>query len=75
MDSGADFDAARETVAHAEGRGVRIDVVGIRPIGFPGWGVGVTQKDAGYKGYLAHKKTPTPLGPSWDPRHRSTVGS
>ena len=25
--------------------------------------------------YLAHKKTPTPLGPSKDPRHRPTAGS
>ena len=24
---------------------------------------------------LAHKKTPTPLSPSQDPRHRPTVGS
>ena len=24
---------------------------------------------------LAIKKTPTPLGPPWYPRHRSTVGS
>ena len=27
------------------------------------------------QGYLAHKKTPTPLGPPQDPRHRPTVGS
>ena len=27
------------------------------------------------QGYLAHKKTPTPLRPPWDPRHRPTVGS
>ena len=27
------------------------------------------------QGYLAHKKTPTPLGPPYDPRHRPTVGS
>ena len=27
------------------------------------------------KGYLAHKKTPTLLGPRQDPRHRLTVGS
>ena len=27
------------------------------------------------QGYLAHKKTPTPLGPPYDPRQRSTVGS
>ena len=27
------------------------------------------------QGYLAHKRTPTPLGPSYDPRHRPTVGS
>jgi hypothetical protein len=26
-------------------------------------------------GYLAHKKTPTPVGPLLDPRHRPTVGS
>ena len=29
----------------------------------------------GIQGYLAHKKTPTPLGPPQDPRHRPTVGS
>jgi len=30
-----------------------------------------------YRGtlYLAHKKTPTPLGPPYGPRHRATVGS
>ena len=27
------------------------------------------------QGYLAHKKTPTPPGPPYDPRHRPTVGS
>jgi len=27
------------------------------------------------QGYLAHKKTPTPLGPPYDLRHRPTVGS
>jgi len=27
------------------------------------------------QGYLAHKKTPIPLGPSQDPRHKPTVGS
>ena len=27
------------------------------------------------QGYLAHKKTPTPVGPPSDPRHRPTVGS
>ena len=27
------------------------------------------------QGYLAHKQTPTPLGPPSDPRHRPTVGS
>jgi len=27
------------------------------------------------QGYLAHKKTPTPLGHPKDPRHRLTVGS
>ena len=27
------------------------------------------------QGYLAQKKTPTPLGLSQDPRHRPTVGS
>ena len=27
------------------------------------------------QGYLAHKKTLTPLGPPKDPRHRPTVGS
>ena len=27
------------------------------------------------QGYLAHKKTPTHLGPPQDPRQRSTVGS
>ena len=27
------------------------------------------------QGYLAHKKTPAPLRPLSDPRHRSTVGS
>ena len=34
-------------------------------------GLGVT----GIQGYLAHKKTPTPLGPPQDPRHRPTLGS
>ena len=29
----------------------------------------------GVQGYLAHTKTPTPLGPPKDPRHRPTVGS
>ena len=29
----------------------------------------------GVQAYLAHKKTPTLLGPPWDPRHRPTVGS
>jgi len=27
------------------------------------------------QGYLAHKKTPNPLGPPEGPRHRPTVGS
>ena len=27
------------------------------------------------QGYLAHKSTPTHLGPPWDPTHRPTVGS
>jgi len=27
------------------------------------------------QGYLAHKKTPTPLPTPYDPRHRLTVGS
>ena len=27
------------------------------------------------QGYLAKKKTPTPLGLPWDPRHGPTVGS
>ena len=27
------------------------------------------------QGYLAHEKTPTPLGPPWDPRQIPTVGS
>ena len=27
------------------------------------------------QGYLVHKKTPAPLGPPYDPRHRPTVGS
>ena len=27
------------------------------------------------QGYLAHKKTPNPLGPPRDPRQRPTVGS
>ena len=27
------------------------------------------------QGYLAYKKTPTPLGPPQDPRHRPTAGS
>jgi hypothetical protein len=26
-------------------------------------------------GYLAHKKTPAPTGPPWDPTHKPTVGS
>ena len=25
--------------------------------------------------YFAHNKTPTPIGPRWDPRNRPTVGS
>ena len=29
----------------------------------------------GVQGYLAHKKTPTPLGPPQDPRQRPTEGS
>ena len=29
----------------------------------------------GVQGYLAHKKTPNPLWPPYEPRHRSTVGS
>ena len=28
---------------------------------------------AGVQGYLAHQKTPTPLGPPEDPRHRPTI--
>ena len=31
--------------------------------------------DVGVQGYLAHKKTPTLLGPPLDPGHRPTVGS
>ena len=27
------------------------------------------------QGYLAHKKTPTPPGPTWDPRHGRMVGA
>jgi hypothetical protein len=27
------------------------------------------------QGYLAHKKTPTPMGPPQDIRHKPTVGS
>ena len=27
------------------------------------------------QGYLAHKKTPTPVGPPWAHRHRPAVGS
>jgi len=27
------------------------------------------------QGYLAHRKTPTPLGPPLDPRHMPTIGS
>ena len=27
------------------------------------------------QGYLAHEKSPTPLGPPEDPRHRPTVGT
>jgi hypothetical protein len=27
------------------------------------------------QGYLAHKKTSTPLGPPQDPRHRPSLGS
>ena len=33
------------------------------------------QVENSLQGYLAHKKTPTPLGPPKDPRHRPTVGS
>ena len=29
----------------------------------------------GVQGYLVHKNPPPPLGPPWDHRHRSTVGS
>ena len=36
----------------------------------PGGGWGNVQY-----GYLAHKKSTTPLGPPEDPRHRPTVGS
>ena len=32
------------------------------------WGLGL-------QGYLAHQKSPTPLGPSSDPRYRPAVGS
>ena len=33
------------------------------------------EKQVAVQGYLAHKKTLTPLGPPLDPRHRPTVGS
>ena len=36
---------------------------------------GVGLRVEGVQGYLAHNKTPTPLGPPQDPRHRPTVGS
>ena len=38
---------------------------------------GTFMKKRGFviQGNLAHKKTPTPLGPPKDPRHRPTVGS
>ena len=29
----------------------------------------------GLQGHLAHEKTPTPLGPPYDPRYGPTVGS
>ena len=32
-------------------------------------------RDWPVQGYLAHKKTPTPLGPPQDPWYRPTVGS
>ena len=34
-----------------------------------------SQRGLHLQGYLAHKKTPTPLGPPWDPRYWPTVGS
>ena len=33
------------------------------------------RSDLTIQGYLAHMKTPTPLGLPWYPRHRPTVGS
>ena len=33
----------------------------------------VAVESDGVKGYLAHKKSPIPLGPPWLPRHRPTV--
>ena len=40
-----------------------------------GRGGGELSLAQGLQGYLAHKKTPHPLGPPQDPRHRLTVGS
>jgi len=36
---------------------------------------GGVPQDHNLHGHLAHKKTPTPLGPPWDPRHMPPVGS
>ena len=36
---------------------------------------GVLKPWCSVQGYLAHKKTPTPLGPPWGSRHHPTVGS
>ena len=41
----------------------------------PGRGSSLMRKRLRIQGYLAHKKTPTPLGPPYDPRHGPTVGS
>ena len=37
---------------------------------YAGWRLHVAPP---YTGYLAHKKTPTPLGPPYDPRNGPTV--
>jgi hypothetical protein len=64
------------------GFGFRVSGSGFRVPGFgfqiPDFGCRVSGsglRGLGVQGYLAHKKTPTPLGTPWDPRQRPTVGS
>jgi len=44
-------------------------------IGFRRQGLAPDHLDCHLQRYLAHKKTPTPLGPPQDPRRRPTEGS